>query len=200
MHPLQSNVNEEIEIKYLVHPIKFHQYLRSFIDKNVAPADAVLNLNQAYIAQSRGNTVRVREVKTESYEEFVLCIKRSGVGINEVETFVSKEFAMPFFDGTFNTTSVSKRRFCYEIETSKGNFVVEVDAFKGLLSGLMYAEVEVSSHDIKIPLGELPDFLIEKSNKNKDLFMSNHKLSLLSEKESRDLSYRFIQQFQSGED
>ncbi len=95
-------------------------------------------IRQGYIAaEDPGNEVRVRK----KGEKFWLTVK-SGMGLErtEVEIAISEEDFQVLW-GLTKGKQLEKDRYLYPV----GEYVVEIDAYKGPLEGLFVAEVEFPS-------------------------------------------------------
>lgn len=129
----------EIERKYLLQ----NDDWRKFVKKSI-------NIKQGYISTSMEHTFRVRITDNKSY----LTLK------GRTDTFVHPEYEyeIPLCDAEeiFNTfcknRNLEKIRHIVEY---KGH-IFEIDEFKGNLSGLIFAEVELKSEDEEI---DLPDWI-----------------------------------------
>ena len=129
----------EIERKFLVHRQKWEA-----LEK---PTGAYLR--QGYLLNEPDKTIRVRQTETTGF----LTIKGLSVGATrpEFEYEIPRAEAGELLDG-FSTGQLTKWRY----RILRGHHVWEVDEFLGDNSGLIVAEIELSSEDEVV---ELPDWI-----------------------------------------
>jgi len=130
-------VGVEIERKFLI------------TKKPVQKPDRVCKIKQGYIARENGNTVRVREIDGL----YILSIKTRNEtgGRNEFEYDISKEEGEVLFSSVKHP-AIIKTRENYKIEDK----IWELDIFEGANTGLIIAEVELSSLDETVAI---PDWV-----------------------------------------
>lgn len=142
-------------------------------------------ITQHYIAKSGGNTVRLRRIIKNGKTTFVICVKGSGDGINEVENRVSASFAKPFMDGLFNTQFIEKTRVTFDLGYL--GLKLEIDFFHGDLSGLVIAEIEIPHESFQIPNEIIPTIIGPEMDVAQRLILSNYALAMLSSDERKRL-------------
>lgn len=142
-------------------------------------------ITQYYIAKSGGNTVRLRRIIKERKTTFVICVKGSGDGINEVENRVSASFAKPFINGLFNTPFIEKTRVTFDL--GYYGLKLEIDFFHGELSGLVIAEIEIPNESFQIPSKIIPAIIGPEMNAEQRLILSNYALAMLSSEDRKQL-------------
>lgn len=127
----------EIERKYLINDIKDIPYDLSSLESH--------KVEQAYI--SVHPTIRIRKLD----EKNILTVKSgSGMAHEEAEISISEEEYSNLAE-MVKGCYISKIRYIIPIE---GGLKIELDIFKGMLTGLIYAEIEfvsVSSAESFIP-------------------------------------------------
>lgn len=152
---------------------------------------------QHYLAKSDGNTVRLRESIRDDQITYVLCIKGSGDGENEVEEDVSPAFARPIMNGVFNTTFIEKIRYTFEL--GYAGLKIEIDFFQGTLLGLVIAEIEIPNDDFIIPDYAIPSFIRYKLKGDAKKALSNYDLSLMSYADRHALITRIYNEFSEAD-
>jgi len=123
-------MHKEIEHKYLVDRERW---------KQVLPA-ASARITQGYLVREPGKTVRVRLKGEKAY----LTIKGPAQGASRDEF----EYALPTSEAEellrlFCPQRIEKTRYYVEVEGCRW----EVDVFEGLNTGLVVAEIELTSED-----------------------------------------------------
>ena len=131
----------EIERKFLV----------KYIPKNLLGC----KIKQGYLQAEKHRTVRVRTTETKKNRKGYITIKGasndSGLSRYEFETKIPINEAI-YMLKLCNTPLIEKTRYIYKAKI----ITWEIDAFHGMNSGLVVAEVEISSEKQKI---KLPDFI-----------------------------------------
>ena len=131
----------EIERKFLV----------KYIPKNLLGC----KIKQGYLQAEKHRTVRVRTTETKKNRKGYITIKGasndSGLSRYEFETKIPINEAI-YMLKLCNTPLIEKTRYIYKAKI----ITWEIDAFHGMNSGLVVAEVELSSEKQKI---KLPDFI-----------------------------------------
>ena len=120
----------EIEHKYLV---------QMYLWKEVVPENSV-EIKQGYLLTDPNKTIRVRTKGSQGY----ITIKGKSVGASRPEF----EYEIPLKDAlellsNFSTSLIEKTRHYI----TYNNKLWEVDEFKGLNSGLILAEIELSDEN-----------------------------------------------------
>ncbi len=178
-----DSVMREIEYKYFVNASKFKHYLQI----NKGNAERIERIRQHYIAKDNGNTVRLRVSESSSGVERVLCIKGSGSGINELESTVSKSFADAVLSSAFQTSSLVKSRYTFNIGKKQVPLHIEVDVYEGHLYGIVVAEIEVPHDGFEVPDSMLPDFVIRVMSESESKQMSNYSLTKIDGMAAKDI-------------
>ena len=131
----------EIERKFLV----------KYIPKNLLGC----KIKQGYLQAEKHRTVRVRTIETKKNHKGYITIKGasndSGLSRYEFETKIPINEAI-YMLKLCNTPLIEKTRYIYKAKI----ITWEIDEFHGMNSGLVVAEVELSSEKQKI---KLPDFI-----------------------------------------
>ena len=131
----------EIERKFLV----------NYIPKNLLG----YKIKQGYLQAEKHRTVRVRTIETKKNHKGYITIKgasnESGLSRYEFETKIPINEAI-YMLKLCNTPLIEKTRHIYKTKI----ITWEIDEFHGMNSGLVVAEVEISSEKQKI---KLPDFI-----------------------------------------
>ena len=171
---MEPIANRECEHRYLTHLTpdlidKIYNSGLAFVKKEA--------ITQHYIAKSMGNTVRLRRTTSGSGTDYVLCVKGSGEGINELQYYVDLDFARPILDGAFNTPFIEKTRHTFDLGYQ--GFKIEIDVFHGELTGLIIAEIEVPDLSIAIPDSVLPDYIKRIMTPEEKRELSNYGLALM---------------------
>lgn len=139
---IQSKSDFEIERKFLVDPKKVP----------FAAAKSITTMKQGYIAQENGTAVRVR--MTDKGAFLTTKSKTDGeLTRHEVEFGISSSNAIKLLKLSQGYIIEKKR---YVITYNEQDF--EVDVFEGANSGLILAELEMSSEDQNV---DLPDWILE---------------------------------------
>jgi CYTH domain-containing protein len=143
----------EIERKFLINAEKW----------NLFPKPEPVLIKQGYLLNSPEATVRLRTKGDLGY----LTIKGESKGISREEF----EYQIPFNDviqmfNNFQSKVLSKWRYTLTFE----NKIWEIDVFKGKLSGLILAEIELKSEDETFTL---PPFIDEEVSFNPEYYNSN---------------------------
>jgi adenylate cyclase len=140
----------EIERKFLVDLDKWEN-----VSKPIPIA-----LSQAYLHSSEDVTIRIRL----SDEQAFLTIKGKTTGISREEF----EYSIPFEEAqsmltSFTNKVLTKKRYVIK----HMGHVWEVDVFEGKLSGLVLAEIELSSEEESF---EKPDWIGDEVSYQKDYY------------------------------
>ena len=122
-----------------------------------------ISIAQSYLSSSPECTVRVRLKGEKAF----LTIKGKTTGISRSEF----EYEVPVTEAkeimnTLSSKTLSKLRY----EINVGNHLWEVDVFEGKLTGLIIAEIELSSEDEQF---ELPEWVIEDVSHDAQYYNSN---------------------------
>jgi adenylate cyclase len=130
---------KEIERKFLVKDTIFK-----------AMAVKSMHIRQAYLSRNPGATVRVRLRDDEAY----LTIKGRTIGAtrDEWEYAIPVDDAQSMIDRLADGTVIDKTRYIVPF----GGMMWEVDEFHGAHSGLVVAEIELTSENQAI---DLPPFI-----------------------------------------
>ena len=137
---------------------------RKFLVKNDAWRTVRgIKYRQGYLSSVKERTVRVRTMENKGY----LTIKGIAVGATRMEF----EYEIPRKDAEIlldicEQPLIEKDRYTIEY----GGFVWEVDEFFGENTGLIIAEVELTSEDQEFPL---PDWVGEEVTEDPRYFNSN---------------------------
>jgi adenylate cyclase len=125
----------EIERKFLV------------LQEKWKPGSEGIRIKQGYLSVDPERTIRIRQAGEKAF----LTIKGKSVGISRIEL----EYEIPLADAEVllkmcQKTVIEKTRYVENI----GGFIWEVDVFEGLNSGLVLAEVELTSEnqEFEIPV------------------------------------------------
>ena len=131
----------EIERKFLV----------SNLGNCLSQAQGSLLLTQGYLSLDPMRTVRVRHTPSQS----VITIK--GKSNAKGDTRLEFEYPIPY-DEAQQLLALSSGNIIKKIrhQVPHGSHVFEVDVFEGVLSGLVLAEVELTSSDESV---ELPSWI-----------------------------------------
>ena len=124
---------------------------------------AFSNISQAYLQNSKGQTIRLRLRDNKAY----LTIKGPTKGLtrNEYEYEIPfKEAEQMIFD--FKLKVLKKRRYLIDFATKTW----EVDVFEDQLKGLILAEIELESEQEKF---EKPDWVGEEVSYDASYFNAN---------------------------
>jgi adenylate cyclase len=144
---------KEIERKYLIHHEKWQK-----VEK---PAGE--RYRQGYLLTDPQKTIRVRVTETSGY----LTIKGLSVGTTRLEY----EYEVPIADAlelldNFAVSELSKIRYKISFE----NKIWEVDEFLGVNTGLIIAEIELTSEDEHF---ECPDWIDTEVTGDEKYYNSN---------------------------
>jgi adenylate cyclase len=144
---------KEIERKYLIHHEKWQK-----VEK---PAGE--RYRQGYLLTDPQKTIRVRVTETSGY----LTIKGLSVGATRLEY----EYEVPIADAlelldNFAVSELSKIRYKISFE----NKIWEVDEFLGVNTGLIIAEIELTSEDEHF---ECPDWIDTEVTGDEKYYNSN---------------------------
>lgn len=140
-------MSKEIELKFLVDPVKLMQFMPATWDSRAYIRQGYLSTNEP--------VVRVRIASQEwpgtgvaARDKATITVKGPGLLTREeVESVVDLKFAADLFTMTIGRL-VCKTRY------RLGRW--EIDAFHGHLEGLVMAEIELNAEDEKV---DLPDWL-----------------------------------------
>ncbi len=109
-----------------------------------------INIKQGYISTTQEHTFRVRIADNKSY--LTLKGRTATFSHPEYEYEIPLSDAEEIFNIFCKGKSLEKIRHIVEYE----GHIFEIDEFKGKLSGLIFAEVELKSEDEEI---DLPDWI-----------------------------------------
>ena len=131
------------------------------------PADIPMNITQGYISLDSGRTVRVRTEFNPCYKKATLTIKGEPVDICRTEYEYEIPFgdALQMLDNGMCISKLKKRRYTVKHE----NHVWVVDEFLGNCSGLILAEIELTTPD---EIWARPDWLGEEVTHDINYFNS----------------------------
>ena len=124
-------IMKEIERKFLVIDQSFFQNFR--FDE----------IQQSYLFNEASKSLRIRIKNNDAF----LTIKGNQVGMtrDEFEYQIPKEDALEII-GRFNLKVLTKKRYYLNLD----NLTWEIDVFEGKLKGLIIAEIELPSEEVKI--------------------------------------------------
>ena len=133
----------EIERRFLVKDIKELE-LGNYERKQII---------QDYLYVDKLTAIRKRKVIEDNNEKYVYTIKtdKSGLSVNEIEKEISKEI----YDNLVPKKEYNQINKIRYIIPYSNNLKIELDVFKGIFFGIIFAEIEYLStkqaNDIKIP-------------------------------------------------
>ena len=132
----------EIERKFLVKDISnldLSKYNHKFIVQN-------------YLYVDKFTAIRKRKIVENNINKYMYTIKTSkiGISVNEIEKNISEdEYNNLSLNSDYNT--IEKERYIIPF----GKYTIELDVFKGVYQGIIFAEIEFSSEDsayeVKLP-------------------------------------------------
>tara|TARA_X000001036_G_scaffold20345_1_gene17050 strand:+ start:1697 stop:2170 length:474 start_codon:yes stop_codon:yes gene_type:complete len=128
---------------------------RKFLVKYIPENLLGCKIKQGYLQTEKHRTVRIRTTETKKNHKGYITIKGasndSGLSRYEFETKIPINEAI-YMLKLCNTPLIEKTRYIYKAKI----ITWEIDEFHGMNSGLVVAEVELSSEKQKI---KLPDFI-----------------------------------------
>jgi adenylate cyclase len=144
---------QEIERKFTVDPSKW---------KLVQKPNPHF-ITQGYLSTDPACTVRIRTKNTKGY----LTVKGKTTGITRTEY----EYEIPLIDAEQMIASFSEKTLLkHRYPITVGNHLWEVDVFLGKLSGLIIAEIELSTEN---EIFEIPEWVIEDVSTKAEYYNSN---------------------------
>ena len=134
----------EIERKFLVKDISnldLSKYNHKFIVQN-------------YLYVDKFTAIRKRKISENNINKYTYTIKtfKVGISVNEIEKDISKEeYNNLTLNPNYNT--IEKERYIIPYE----KYNIELDVFKGVYQGIIFAEIEFPSEDLAFKV-KLPNW------------------------------------------
>jgi len=149
--------NTEIERKFLIDKDTFEKELTSLNFEKI-------QIKQGYMFDTNKGVVRIRQAGTKHFLTIKSPVK--GITRREVEMEVSKEQGEILLN-EFCDAFIEKERYVFSYVDGE---IWEVDVFKGKLSGLIIAEIELDSEEREF---YKPEWLDKEVSSDKKYFNNN---------------------------
>lgn len=135
---------------------------------------------QDYLYVDKFTAIRKRKIFENNSDKYIYTIKTAKVGIsvNEIEKEISKE-EYNNLSLNLNYNTIEKERYIIPYE----KYNIELDIFKGIYQGIIFAEIEFPSEDIafniKLPNWFGPELSYEITNSQMAINKANKIIDLL---------------------